>query len=160
MKTVDCVDLEGKLVAVNAADVTFCPAVYGILIENQRVLLQQHASSGLWHPPGGRLPEGQAPDRAVRAFFRAATGMLPELGPLLSLEEHYRIDDEGRAWHLSVMYYALTRAPGAMATPGQPEEEQPAWIPLEALTREQMLLGYPAVQAYSKQLGRQRLQIS
>jgi len=139
-----CVDEEGELVAVPDEQVTFRPAVYGILIDGQRIVLERRAPSSLWRPPGSRMACGETPAQVLQAQFRAATGFAPVRGPLLLLEEQHRVDDQGRAWHLAVMYYALRRPVGGVATMGN---DGPQWVPLDELTPEKMLFGYRAVDA-------------
>lgn len=139
-----CVDEEGELVAVPAEQVTFRPAVYGILIDSGRVALESRGKRHLWQPLGGRLACGQTPGQVLQARFQAATGFAPERGPLLLLEEQHRVDGEGRAWHLAVMYYALRRPAGGVATMG---DDGPQWVPLNELTTEMMLFGYRAIDA-------------
>lgn len=154
MSTVYCTTSQGSLVPVPAAELTFSPAAYGILIENRRVLLQQHPGTGLWHPPGGILPDGQTPERGVRAFFRAATGFLPEVTSLLYLEEQHRLDERGRPWHLSVFYYGLQRSVrGAVGLAGVLESQRPEWVPVPSLKRIEMQFGYPAVMAAARRHG-------
>lgn len=139
-----CVDEEGDVVAVPAGEVTFRPAVYGILLDNQRVILERQEQNGLWRLPGGRLDRGQAPSQILQARFRAATGFAPARGPLLLLEEQHRVDAEGRAWRLAVLYYALRRPAGGVAAMG---DDGPQWVPLDDLAPEKMLFGYRAVVA-------------
>lgn len=146
MDTVYCTTPQGNLVPVPASALTFRPAAYGILLENQRVLLQQHPATGLWHPPGGIIHGGQAPERGVRAYFRAATGFLPEVTSLLYLEEQHTVDAQEQAWHLSLFYYGLRRTVGGtVGLAGVPESERPQWVPLQTLTRTSMQFGYPAI---------------
>jgi len=153
MDTVYCTTSQGTLVAVPETEVTFRPAVYGILIENRRVMLQQHLESGLWHPPGGILLDGQTPERGVRAYFRTATGFLPELTSLLYIEEQYKLDEQGRAWALSIFYYGLRRAMGStVGLAGVAENQRPEWVPVQTLSREEMQFGYPAVMAGARRL--------
>ena len=136
------------MVAVPETEVTFRPAVHGILIENQRVMLQQDPESRLWYPPGGILLDGQTPERGVRAYFRTATGFLPDLTSLLYIEEQYRLDKQGRAWALSIFYYGLRRSLGsAVGLAGVAESQRPEWVPVQTLTREEMQFGYTAVMA-------------
>lgn len=139
-----CVDDEGELIAVPEGEVIFRPAVYGILIDSQRVILERQGQKELWRPPGGRLSRGQTPDRVLQARFRAATGFAPVRGPLLLLEEQHHVDAEGRSWHLAAIYYALRRPAGSMATMG---DERPQWIPLDELAPERLLFGYRAIEA-------------
>lgn len=139
-----CVNEEGELVSVPAEDVAFRPAVYGILIDNQRVLLERHGQRALWRPPGGRLDDWQTPGHLLRARFRAIMGFAPIRGPLLLLEEQFRANGEGQAWHLVVMYYALRRPVGSVAAVG---DEGPQWVPLDELAPDEMLFGHRAVEA-------------
>lgn len=148
MKQIVCYDPEGKPVPVSADSLIFRPAVYGIFIENQQVLLIRDPDVDLWHPPGGILQPHEPPTQAVRHFFREVTGMTPKLGPLLHIEEKYRMDDEGQAWHLTMLFYALDRPPATVATLTEIESTiQPDWVPLNELQREQLQLGYEAIEA-------------
>jgi hypothetical protein len=63
-------------------------------------------------------------------------------------EDRCWVDEEGRLWQLSVLYYALKRPTAGVA--GMIDFDNaahPEWFPLENLTREKMLLGFEAVEA-------------
>jgi len=155
MKTIDCYDLEGNPIPISPDNLLFRPAVYGIFIENHQVLLTKHPKTNLWQPPGGILMPHDPPRQAVRHFFRDLTGMTPDLGPLLHVEDKYRVDEDGQAWHLSVLYYALDRPQATVATLTEIESAvQPDWVPLNECHREQFQLGFEAIEA-----GKLRLQI-
>jgi ADP-ribose pyrophosphatase YjhB (NUDIX family) len=148
MSTVRCYDAAGNAIASAPEAVTFRPAVYGIFIENQQVILLAHPQTNLWYPPGRILQNHEVPTQVVRHTFRQVTDMMPALGPLLFVEDQYRIDEGGTAWHLSVLYYGLNRAEVTPTTfSGLASTPQYEWIPLSALRRERMLFGFEAVQA-------------
>jgi hypothetical protein len=73
---------------------------------------------------------------------------LPLITGLLLTEDGYWLDEAGKVWWLSVLYYALKRPTAGVAglidfdNPARPE-----WFPLENLSREKMQFGYEAVQA-------------
>jgi ADP-ribose pyrophosphatase YjhB (NUDIX family) len=67
------------------------------------------------------------------------------------VEDQYVMDSDRRAWHLSVVYYALER-PSTAATISDSSKIE--WVPLDELDRSQMQFGYEAVQA-----GRLRLKL-
>ena len=123
----------------------FRPAVYGVYIENNQVALERHAETGLYYPPGRILEDYETPTQVVRQHFSHLTSMMPLLGPMLSLEDQYRIDQGGRAWHLSVIYYALDRPMSSSMI--LIEMSGLAWVFLNDLERSQMQFGYDAVQA-------------
>ncbi|MCP5096114.1 MAG: NUDIX domain-containing protein [Chloroflexi bacterium] len=155
MSQIACYDSNGNEILVSPENITFRPAVYGIFIEHQQVLLTRHLQTGLWQPPGGILQQLETPNQAVRHHFREVTGMTPRLGSLLLVEDHYIVDDEKQAWHLSVLYYALKRPEATVASLTEIESSsQPEWVPLATLKREQLQLGFEAIEA-----GRLRLQI-
>lgn len=147
MSLIYCANGEDSLVAVPSQHVLFSPAGYGILIENGRALLLRQPTTGLWHPPGGRVMLGQTPGRAVRTAFWGATGITPHLGTLLAIEERYCLDYTGQAWHLSVMYYALTRPEASPTINNGQTHTRPEWVPLKSITRDQMQHGFQALQA-------------
>jgi 8-oxo-dGTP diphosphatase len=155
MTQIACYDSEGNTVPVAPDTLIFRPAVYGIFIEHQQILLTRHPQSGLWQPPGGILQPDETPTQAVRHHFRQITGMTPRLGPLLLVEDQYVIDEDKQPWHLSILYYALERPAATVASLTEIESSsQPEWIPLGTLKREQLHLGFEAIEA-----GRLRLQI-
>lgn len=147
MSLIYCANGEDSLVAVPPENVQFSPAGYGILIENNRVLLLKHPHNGLWFPPGGKVSLGQTPGRAVRTAFWAATGITPQLDTLLSIEQRHHVDHLGKAWCLSVMYYALSRPEASPPINGHKDMSRPEWVPLKNITRDQMYHGYQAIQS-------------
>lgn len=143
-----CFDDNGQVIDIQTSPTGFRPAVYGILIENDQVLLQPHGKNLLWHPPGKVLESEETPTSAVIRCFQAAAGITPVITGLLLAEDRCWIDGDGQMWQLSVLYYALKRpAAGAAGLINFDSPARPEWFPLENLTRSQMLLGYEAVQA-------------
>lgn len=149
MATIICYDREGKAQSFASEEIGFRPAVYGIFIENDQVFLLKHPETNLFYPPGEVLVEDKPPTQVVRQQFRKLTGLVLQLGPLIFVEDRYVVDDEGEAWQLSLLYYALERPIITMApTMAEVDDyEQPEWIPLDSLQREQMQFGYEAIQA-------------
>lgn len=64
MATVICYDVDGNTVSVSPGALLFRPAVYGIFIENNQILLVRDAASNLWQPPGAPLAENEKIGRA------------------------------------------------------------------------------------------------
>jgi ADP-ribose pyrophosphatase YjhB (NUDIX family) len=151
-----CFDDNGQVVDVLGGPVGVRPAVYGILIENDQVLLQPHERSGLWQPPGKVLEIGETPTSAVIRCFQAAAGIQPVINGLLMAEDRCWLDRNGHPWQLSVLYYALKRpAAGVAGMINFDSPARPEWFPLENLTREKMLIGFDAVEA-----GRVRVELA
>jgi ADP-ribose pyrophosphatase YjhB (NUDIX family) len=146
MTDVVCFDEQGRAVTVAQAEVTFSPAVYGVLVENNQALLHRHPATTFWQLPGGLVDTFEKPVQAMRRHFRAATSVTPQAGLLLLVEEQYRVDSEGRAWQLSVFYYGLTRPlAGSHSLIDFESALQPEWISLATLAPEQLQFGYEAI---------------
>lgn len=149
-----CFDETGQVIDVPGGVVGIRPAVYGILIENDQVLLQPHEKSGLWQPPGRILEKGEAPTSAVLRCFQSAAGIQPIITGLLLAEDRCWRDETGQLWQLSILYYALIRpTAGVAGVIDFDNSARPEWFPLENLSREKMLLGYEAVEAGRVRLG-------
>lgn len=146
MSQVPCLTAAGALALVPAGEVAFGVAVYGILVENGRVLLRRHPETEWWEPPGGLLVGRQAPEQGVRSLFRAQTGLVCDVVQRLLLESQHRVDEQGQAWELTVITYRLQRSRGSTITVPADGSEHPLWIPLGELQRDQMQSGYDAIQ--------------
>ena len=142
-----CVDLHGRPTAVPTAELQFSLAVYGLLIENNRVLLQVEPATGLYYPLGGRFAAEMPPVQALRQLVYAATGISPVVGKLLLMREELVLDGAQRPWRLCASYYALQRPlTGRSHLIDFSTAAKPEWFPLAKLTRQQMQFGYEAVQ--------------
>lgn len=144
--TITCYDVYGNHVSVAISDIAYRPAVYGIFMENERVLLATHSATGLWHPPGLVLTTSLRPDQAIRHYFQQQLRLLPELDALLWLEERHLLDEEGQAWSLSMLYYGLKR-PFDTKSVAVKTGALLQWVPLDEVERTRMQFGYDAIQA-------------
>lgn len=142
-----CCDDYGQLFAVPPADLLFSPAVYGIFMENKQVLLQSNRDTGRKHLPGGLVDRLQAPEQAMRQYFREATGMMPVIQSLIMVDDRYYYDGES-GYRLSVLYYLLEQ-PGSGRLTNLIDfgnEARPEWVSLSELQRQDMQFGYDAIQ--------------
>lgn len=148
MATIVCYDIYGNAVPVAPEAITFRPAVYGIFIENSQILLQKQPQTELWHPPGVMLSASDTPTERIRHYFRQLAGLTPVIGSLLYVEDQYFMDEQRRAWKLSVLYYGLQRPLTSATILAETEDTtRTDWLPLADLQREQFQFGYEAVQA-------------
>jgi ADP-ribose pyrophosphatase YjhB (NUDIX family) len=154
MTMIHCYDVAGNTVVVPPDKVIFRPAAYGILIENDQVLLTSHSKTNLWHPPGTILEPDETPAQALKQHFRHIAGLTPLVGPLLFVEDQYRLDEDKQAWHLSVLYYVLERPLYSTMTASDMEMHEANWVRSGELKRPRFQFGYEAVQA-----GRLRLKL-
>ncbi|NHZ72077.1 MAG: hypothetical protein GWP17_03215, partial [Aquificales bacterium] len=155
MTTIQIFDVQGHAQTVSSENLIFRPAVYGIFIEHDQILLLRNLKTQLLLPPGRIVAENESPTQAIRHYFRNQAGITPLLGPLLFIENQYR-QENGRFWQLSVLYYAIERPSTASIRFSENEElpTQPDWVQLNSLDQTQFQFGFEAVQA-----GKLRLQL-
>lgn len=147
MTTIQFFDAQGHTYAVQSKNLTFRPAVYGILIEQNQILLLHDRNTGLFLIPGRMLDENEVPNLAIRTYFREWASITPQLGTLLFIENQYR-QDADQSWQLSALYYEIKRPPLASITFLEKNAHfQPEWVQLDTLVRTQFQFGYEAVQA-------------
>lgn len=150
MSVVRCYDNDGQAHPVATEALQFSPAVYGIFIENSRILLLRHPRSGLYSLPGRLLMLHEQPTQAIHHYFRQLAGISPVVGSLLLMEEHYRWLN-GQGWRVAVLYYGVQR-PFSASFHLQPDTATgaiPEWADLTDLQRQQFLFGFQAVKAGS-----------
>ncbi len=150
---IPCFDAHGRLVSVEKA--TFRPAAYGILIdEYHQVFLARVPGEPYWALPGGVLQPHETPKRTVQYHFRRATGMTPQVGSLLFVEERYQLAGNGEAWRLTAFYYALSRPLITAVSLGKVDESavEGRWFPLADLSRKELQFGYEAIRAVQRLL--------
>jgi hypothetical protein len=148
MSTLICHDVTGKPIPIASEALQFRPAAYGIFIENELILLQKQAESGLWHPPGRPLRPQDTPAEAIRYHFRQLIGVIPIIGPFLFTAEIFIIDPAQNAWREAQTYYLVERPPVTETTlPAVGTAAPPEWVPLSEINRAQMQFGFDAIQA-------------
>jgi len=153
MTTIQVFDANGHAQAAPSKNLTFRPAVYGIFIEHDQILLLRNLASQLLLPPGRIVADNETPTQALRHYFRELAHITPVLGSLLFMETQYR-QENGRFWQLSVLYYGIQRpsTDSINFSENQDAKIQPEWLPVSSLERTQFQFGYEAVQAGKLQL--------
>jgi ADP-ribose pyrophosphatase YjhB (NUDIX family) len=148
MTTIQIFNDHGQAKVVSPKDLTFRPAVYGIFIEHDQILLLRNQETQLLRPPGRIVAENEEPAQAIRHYFRELADITPILGPLLFIENQYRQEDN-RFWQLSALYYAIERPSTASILFSDDEtlKIQPEWLQVDNLERSQFEFGYEAIQA-------------
>ena len=147
MSHVLCFDVAGEAHTIPADQLKFKPAVFGLFVEHDQILLQPNPITNLLHPPGQLLTNTQHPSQAIQYEFREVIGIMPDVGPLLFIEDQYRMDEAGTAWKLSVLYYMIERPKLELSFGTLEIAPTVQWHPLDTLTRDQMQFGYEAIEA-------------
>lgn len=136
-KTVICKDLQGNTFDVRADELSFRPSVYGLIIEDNKILLSKQWDG--YDLPGGGIHLGESIEEALIREVREETGVEVEPGVLVANRtSFFKTPHRGRYIHSILMYYTCNRIGGELSTKYFDEEEKtyagmPEWIDIARL---------------------------
>jgi len=117
-------------------------AVYGVLIEDGRVLLTDtRVPSGIiTNFPGGGLELGEAPLEALVREFREETALEVRLGQLIFCSQLFQQNPEYPHEQLMHIYYLVHRVSGTVQTGGNKDDVvQALWVARNELPNKRIL---------------------
>jgi ADP-ribose pyrophosphatase YjhB (NUDIX family) len=153
MTTIVGYDAQANPVTVDKENLLFCPAAYAVYIENNEVLLLREAETDLFCWPGNTLASGEPPTQAVSRAFHRLTGVIPFVGPLIYTEALYRVDENGRPYHLAALYYLLERpSTSPISLAPITDTLQPEMVAAASVQRSQLQFGRQALQVALQRL--------
>lgn len=137
MKTVICVDIHGKMHEVPADQLSFRPAVYGIIIENRKILLSREWDG--YDLPGGGIKLGETINEALMREVKEETGYSVSPGKLVACEESFfKKLSKDEFVHSILLYYFCSIQGGEASTKFFNGNEKtymskPEWIDLDKI---------------------------
>lgn len=88
-KKIICRDLEGNKKEFNSEDLTFRLSVYGVLIENNKILLGRIL--GKYDLPGGGVEKHENVEEALKREYFEETGIDIEVGEIIDVKSNFFI---------------------------------------------------------------------
>jgi len=142
MKTVTCVDLEGKQYKIAASELRWRPSAYAVVMRDKHLLLARDVS-GAYTLPGGGLELGELPEAAVIREVREETGIeVTNPRPLHFASNFFTLSasDRGKCVQSILLYYQCDFGGGELSLKYLPPEDRayhqlPEWVPLERLAQ-------------------------
>jgi 8-oxo-dGTP diphosphatase len=138
-KQVIATDVHGKTKTVDVADLTWRPSVYGIVIENDSILL----SSQFGHKfdlPGGGVDLGENLEDAVIREVKEETGIDVTVTKFAGLKENIFWSSHGnnKVYHSILIFYVCKKVGGELSADGfVPDEKHyvdiAQWVPVGQL---------------------------
>ncbi|MFA6131996.1 MAG: NUDIX domain-containing protein [Patescibacteria group bacterium] len=138
METIRCKNSLGGYSEVPKEKFFFRPSVYGVILENDKIILLTNKSNGKYWFPGGGINVGEKTEDALRREINEETGLSVEIiRPLLYKESFFYYEPEDGAYHAFLMFYLCRALPGTKLIEDELvddlESVNPRWIPIRKL---------------------------
>lgn len=136
---IECTSLYGQTVQVPREHLVFRPTAYAVILHEGQVLVVNTRSTGKFAFPGGGVELGERLEEALQREVWEETGLKVEVLRFLTFRESFfHYDPSGNSYHCFLFYY-LCRPLTFMLKSNEAiedgEAENPGWVPLSALDR-------------------------
>lgn len=116
-------DINRKEVGLDAAKMAFRPSVYGVLIEDDKVLLSKQWDG--WDLPGGGMRIDETIEQALRREFWEETGLNIEMKQVIACEHDFFLHPfSGSHLNCPLMYFLCNKLSGELTTDNFDENEK------------------------------------
>lgn len=127
MKKVICHDINNELHEVNEYELRFRPSAYGILIEDNEILLTRQYVG--YEFPGGGIEIGETIQDAVKREFFEETGLDVEVCELIHCETSFFHPGHSKKyvnefWNCPLIYFTVKKISGELSIDNFDEEEK------------------------------------
>jgi 8-oxo-dGTP pyrophosphatase MutT (NUDIX family) len=139
LKKIVCHNLKGKQFLVNIKDVKFRPAVYGILIEKNKILLSKQWDG--YDFPGGGIEIYENIEQALKREFLEETGLKVKIGKVIHCQSSlYMSYFKKEPWNTILMYFFVDKVGGVLGNMKLDETEKkymdkPEWVDLKNISK-------------------------
>ena len=125
-KTIECRDgTGGKAEPIPVENLVFRPSVYGIIIQDGKVLLSPQWDA--YDFPGGGVEKGETLEQALLREVKEETGLTVKKGEIIACEQDFFKNQnyhKGTPYHSILMYFICTNPEGEITTDGFDEFEK------------------------------------
>lgn len=134
---VTCEDIEGKTYQVNVSDLSFRPAVYGVIVKDGKILMSKQWDG--YDFPGGGIELGEPTEDALIREVKEETGLDVKMGKILHCEHSFfMLPYKENFVHSIHMYYECCVVGGELTTDYFDEQEKqyadkPEWVDLNTI---------------------------
>lgn len=142
-KKVVCHDTEKNEFSVSADKLKFRPSVYGILIENNKILLSKQWDG--YDMPGGGVDLHETLEEALQREFFEETGLKVEIGRPVHcgtsfFNPSHSAKHKHEYWNCPLIYYVVKKVGGKISKDNFDEEEKnyldlPEWIDIDKISK-------------------------
>ncbi|MFO0764364.1 MAG: NUDIX domain-containing protein [Candidatus Gracilibacteria bacterium] len=127
MRNIICHDKDGNSFEVPSSELRFCPSVYGVIIQDGKILLIPQHGDG-YGLPGGRIELGESIEAALVREVKEETGYDIEIESLLDCQSaFFRTNTSKRYIQSILIFYSAHILGGELSDKGF-EESEKAWM--------------------------------
>ena len=138
---VTTLDIYGNTHSIPVEQLVWRPSVYGIVVENGRILLSPQFK-GKYDLPGGGIELGESLEEALFREIKEETGIEVKNPHLIDVRSNFFTfaHSNGESYHSIMLYYICEFAGGELSKDGFDEDEKKyadlaQWIPLEEASK-------------------------
>ena len=137
MSMVECITLDGRKRTFPKDSLVLRPAVYAIIVYDDKVLLMKVRHNDKYHLPGGGINVGERVEEALKREIREETGIKVKVERFARLEElFFYYDPSGTAYHGLHFYYVCRPETFDLLDDAQAKDEaagMPRWVGIQGL---------------------------
>lgn len=139
-QTITCRDIYGNTVTLPLEKMFFRNSVYGLILNEGKLLVVRTRSTGLYAFPGGGIELGEPIAHALHREIWEETGINVEMLDFITfLEDFFYYNPGDEAYHALLFFYwcrPLMTELVSDADVYDEESEAPRWIPVSELSEE------------------------
>jgi ADP-ribose pyrophosphatase YjhB (NUDIX family) len=139
MKRIRCKNNLGQIVELPVEKFIFRPSVYGVVIDNKKVVLLKNKSNGKFWFPGGGIELGERIEDALKREILEETGLNIKVGEMIFFKEnffYYQPLDE--AYHAFLFFFICKPNNKKIGKSTDFESKNPQWIKIMDVKEEQI----------------------
>jgi len=87
IKKIICYDIKGKQHKISSEELSFRPSVYGIIIQDDKILLSKQWDG--YDFPGGGVELGETIKNALTREIKEETGLIVKVGKIIACENSF-----------------------------------------------------------------------
>lgn len=135
-KTITAFDIFGNAQKRQLENFKFRASAYGVLVENNKVLLKRHPSVDKFELPGGGIGMDEAiPDGLIREF-EEETGLIVKVGELLLVEDSFFTHNQEDV-HGILIFYKVNKLSG-IPTPNDDDSIEVRYLDIDSLNHDNL----------------------